>query len=362
MPAGTRVDPGSELIDCDTHPPAPDASQLRPYLSAHWAEYVELTGYTALPPLEMSYPAGAPTTLRPDLERRFADPQIDHLEVLRDEVFDRWGASRAILNCIYPLGSIMNPDLCEAMTRAVNDWIVAEWLDREPRVYASLVVPPHFPVIAAAEIERLGDHPRIIQIILPVRSDALYGNRSFHPLFAAATHRRLVVGLHFGGYAIGVPPTGSGWPTYYIEEHAGMAQIFQSQVRNLIFEGVFDNFPDARVALIESGFAWLPALLWRMDSDWKNLRRETPWVSRPPSEYVYEHVRLTLQPIDAPDDAVDQERLFDQIDAGRLLMFATDFPHWHFDHPQQAVPHGLADAALRAVLAGNARAFYRMES
>jgi hypothetical protein len=362
MPAGTCVDFGKEIIDCDTHLPVPDAPQLRPFMSAHWAEYVELTGYSALPALEMSYPAGAPTTVRADLLQRFADPRIDPFEVLRDEVFDCWGASRAIINCLYPLGSIMNPDLCEAMTRAVNDWVVTECLERDPRIYASIAVPPHFPQIAAAEIERLGDHPRLIQILLPVRSDALYGNRRFHPLFAAATQRRLVVGLHFGGYAIGVPPTGSGWPTYYMEEHAGMAQIFQSQVRNLIFEGVFDKFPDARVALIESGFAWMPALLWRMDSDWKNLRRETPWVRRPPSEYVYEHFRVTLQPIDGPDDDRDQDLLFEQMDADRLLMFATDFPHWHFDDPQRAVPRDLADAALRAILAGNARAFYRMES
>ena len=45
-----------------------------------------------------------------------------------------------------------------------------------------------------------------------------------------------------------------------------------------------------------------PALLWRLDAYWKALRSEVPWVKRPPSEYVREHVRLASQPIERPDD------------------------------------------------------------
>ena len=49
---------------------------------------------------------------------------------------------------------------------------------------------------------------------------------------------------------------------------------------------------DDIVALLESGFTWLPAHLWRFDKEWRNLRRLVPWVKRPPSEYVREHVRV----------------------------------------------------------------------
>jgi len=43
-----------------------------------------------------------------------------------------------------------------------------------------------------------------------------------------------------------------------------------------------------------------------------------------------------------------------------VLMFATDYPHWHFDRPEEALPAGLPDDLLGKILADNARAFYRL--
>ena len=37
-----------------------------------------------------------------------------------------------------------------------------------------------------------------------------------------------------------------------------MASAYQSQLTSLVAEGTFDRFPELRVSLIESGFAWLP--------------------------------------------------------------------------------------------------------
>ena len=165
----------------------------------------------------------------------------------------------------------------------------------------------------------------------------------------------------FGG-APGNPPTGTGWPSYYLEEYVGMSQVFQTQILNLVVEGVFDHFPNLRIAMIESGWTWLPSLLWRIDKDWKGLRREVPWVRRLPSEYVREHVRLTIQPFDTPVDPDHSRRLLDQFaDDGLLdlLMFATDYPHWDFDAPDRALPNTLPAELKRKILAENARAFYR---
>ena len=39
-----------------------------------------------------------------------------------------------------------------------------------------------------------------------------------------------------------------------------------------------------------------------MDKEW-NLRRLVPWVRRPPFDYVREHVRIGIQPLDAPPTA-----------------------------------------------------------
>ena len=94
-----------------------------------------------------------------------------------------------------------------------------------------------------------------------------------------------------------------------------MSSGMQSTLASLVFEGVFERFPKLKVVLIEGGFAWAPALGWRMDKHWERMRAEMPHVKRPPSEYVREHVWFTTQPIEEPDDP---EHLADIMQMGRL--------------------------------------------
>jgi hypothetical protein len=347
---------GRAIIDCDIHNTVPSVEALFPYLSEHWREYCTQSAFRG--PADTIYPPGAPTSARPDSKPEGGPPGSD-LNLLRAQTLDALGAEYGILCCAYAADSIHNPDSAAAMASAVNDWQAAEWLAREPRLRASLVVPTMQPEMAAREIDRLGDHPGFVQVVMPVHSRILYGDRHFHPIYEAAARHDLVVGLHFGG-APGNPPTSTGWPSYYIEEYAGMSQIFQSQVMSLIVEGVFDRFDTLRVALIESGVAWLPAFMWRFDKEWKGLRREVPWNRIFPSEYIRRHMRLTLQPFDAPPTAAQLMQVIDQLGSDELLMFSTDYPHRHLGPEEGAVPLDLPDDLARKILAENARSFYRL--
>ena len=347
---------GRAVIDCDIHNAVPAVEALFPYLSDHWREYITQSAFKGAP--ETAYPPGAPYSARPDSKPETGPPGSD-LALLRRQALDVWGTEIGILNCTYAVESIHNPDAAAAMASAVNDWQAAEWLDKEPRLRASLVVPIQQPALAAREIDRLGDHPGFVQVLLPVRSPMLYGNRIYHPVFEAAVRHDLVVGIHFGGM-VGNPPTPAGWPSYYIEEVVNMAQVFQSQVMNMIVEGLFDQFPSLRVALIEGGFTWLPGFMWRFDKEWKGLRREIPWNRQLPSEYIRQHMRATIQPLDEPPDPTLMGQVIDELGSDELLLFATDYPHWHFDRPEEALPAGLPDDLLGKILAENARAFYRL--
>ena len=65
-----------------------------------------------------------------------------------------------------------------------------------------------------------------------------------------------------------------------------------------------------------------------MDADWKSLRSEVPWVRRSPSEVVREHMRLTTQPLDEPDERQKLRQALELVDGLEdMLMFATDYPH-----------------------------------
>ena len=239
----------AEIVDCDLHSVVPSARALFPYLSDYWRETITQTAFNGPP--DTPYPPHAPTTARPGSAPPEGPPGSD-LPTLVAQALDPWGTAVGILNCAYGIESIHNPDAAAALAAATNDWHRAEWLDHEPRLRASILVPSRQPEAAAAEIARIGRDPGFVQVYLPVRSERPYGDRAYHPLYAAAVAHDLVIGLHFGGNT-GSPPTAAGWPSYYLEEYAGMAQVFQSQVFSMIAGGVFDRFPTLRVTLIEGG-------------------------------------------------------------------------------------------------------------
>jgi uncharacterized protein len=108
---------------------------------------------------------------------------------------------------------------------------------------------------------------------------------------------------------------------------------------------------------VEGGISWLPPILWRLDKNWKGLRVMAPWVDRLPSEIVRDHILLTTQPVEEPENPKHFHAILDMFDAERMVMFSSDFPHWDGDAPDFAARQ--FPAALRArVMGETAREFY----
>ena len=104
---------------------------------------------------------------------------------------------------------------------------------------------------------------------------------------------------------------------------------------------------------MESGVTWLPGWMWRAEKTWRGVRAEVPWLEKSPIAYAREHVRLTIQPFDAPPRADQLLRIVDEIGSDEMLLFSTDYPHWHFDD-KDALPDGLPEHLLRKILVDNA--------
>src|SRR5579884_2970072 len=343
-------------IDVDLHNVVPRVEALFPYLSQHWVETVTQTLFKGA--VDPTYPPRAPTSARPDSKPEDGPPGSS-LELLRSQVLDADNVELGVLTCAYAIDSLRNPDAAIAFARAVNDWQIAEWLEKEPRLRASIVVPSQLPHEAAREVERVGDHPGFVQVLLPIRSHLPWGNRIHHPMFEAIARKKLVVGLQFGGQP-GNPPTPEGWPSYYVEEYVDMAGVFASQLTNIVTEGLFDQFPTLRVVLLESGWTWLPAHMWRFDKEWRNLRRLVPWVRRPPSDYIREHVRIAVQPLDAPPDVRPLLEVYGQLESDEILVYGSDYPHQHVFDPENDFLAHLPDDAARKIRSENARSLYRL--
>jgi predicted TIM-barrel fold metal-dependent hydrolase len=317
------------IVDCDVHCTPPSLEALFPYLDDHWRSFVDVAALGLPYALGAMYPPGARTTAT--AAARAAGPQPGtSLRVLQEQALDPVGVDCAVLVCMTGFDSLRNTYYAADMLRATNDWVAAEWLDRDPRLRGSIAVTTLDPDAAVEEVERLGGDPRFVQVLLPVRADALYGNKRYHRLFEAIARHDLVIALHAWGLS-GTQPTPNGFSEHYLEDYVAHTIIAQSHLTSLIVEGVFEKFPGLRVSLLECGAAWLPAFLWRLDKDWKGIRREVPWVSRRPSETLRDALRLSLEPLHAPADVGQLVELLAMLEWPELLMYSSDHPHFHGD-------------------------------
>ena len=342
--------PFKGAIDCDLHPAMPPTSALLPYLDEYWRDqlanrHIDRNAFSLT-----SYAPNSPLSARPDWRGANGAPGGD-LDMLRREALDRFGTRIAICNPLHGAIALFNEDMAAALCKAVNDWVASELLDREPRLRASILVPVHDPQAAVAEIERVAQDRRFVEVLLLAMGDLMLGRRIYWPLYAAAEKLSLPVGIHAGS-TYQRAPTPSGWPSHRVEDYVAQSSAFENQLVSLVAEGVFQKFPRLKVVLLESGFTWLPPLLWRTSKLWRGVRPEVPWLDRSPAEVIRDHVRLTLQPVDAPDDPKTLARTLDHLGSDRMLLFSTDFPHWHFDG-DDVLPEGLPDATLRRILIDN---------
>lgn len=337
------------IIDADLHNVVPHIDTLVPYLEPHWREYFENSRFKG--PVDLSYPAGAETSVAPGHPPSAGTTLAD----VQENALTRQPIDIGILNCSYEVDSLHNPDIAAACARAVNRWQAEHWLEQDSRLRGSIVVPSKVPTMAAAEIDYWGKHPGFVQVYLPVRAQHLYGTRNFWPVLEAAVRNDLAICIHYGG-ASGYPSTPTGWPSWHIEEYVGMAQVFQSQIINLIVEGVFAQFPDLRVVIAEGGWTWLPSLMWRLDKEWKGLRFEIPWVNTAPSELIRKHMRFTLQPIDAPPLPEQLVQTLEQLESDEMLLYSSDYPHWHDSADLLLIQ--LDEETRSKILGLNAKSFY----
>jgi predicted TIM-barrel fold metal-dependent hydrolase len=335
-------------IDCDIHPSVPNCAALFPYMSEHWREMSVLRGIEDLQ--SINYPDSAPLAARSDWRPKSGRPATS-AETIARECLAPFGSSLAICNCLFGVQTLFSEDLAYAYVTAVNDWLRTEFLDRDPRLRASIVISLENIEMAVDEINRCAADRRFVQILVLAGTARPLGRRNFWPIYEAAVKHGLPVGIHAGS-ELRNPPTALGWPSYYLEDYVANAQAFQYQLTSLFTEGVFNKFPTLKVVMLESGWTWLPALLWRITKYWGGLRMEIPWADRSPAEVVRDQVRFSLQPVDGPADPDQMRRLLEHIGSDQLLLFSTDYPHAQFEG-SEVFPAGF-DESLKGIIRADA--------
>ena len=358
------------LIDCDMHPKLRSLSDLFPYLPERWRQRIGVKepgkkqdpgtrrNVFSVPNRFYFHPEGAS---RLDAIGPEGGPPGSDFETTKSQLLDKYRIDYAIIvgqDCT-GLSGIPDADLAAAFASAYNDWVLDAWCSRDPRFKAAIWVSPRDPHLAAQEIDRLGDHPDCVQVqISPM--NILLGQRFFYPIYEAAVRHGLPVAIHGGAESSGVndPLLAGGTPSYYIELHSGLPQLGWAHITSLICEGVFERFPTMKFILQEMGYAWVPGLMWRLDMDWRSLRTEVPWVKRPPSEYIIDHVRFTSQPVEEPPRPEYQRQILEMIVAEKTIIFASDYPHWDFDDPRQIL-NEVSESLRRRIFYENALEIFK---
>jgi predicted TIM-barrel fold metal-dependent hydrolase len=95
--------------------------------------------------------------------------------------------------------------------------------------------------------------------------------------------------------------------------------------------GLPERFPKLKVMWIESGLAWLPFMMQRLDNSYMMRPSEAPLLKKLPSDYMRE-MFYTGQPMETSNMELTAAAL-KAINAETQLLYASDWPHWDFNPP-----------------------------
>ena len=206
--------------------------------------------------------AGQVVGARPqrDIYRQDALPQTGtpggDLELMREQLLDFFDVRQAILSPLEVLGWPSYGEESGAFIRALNDWMIDEWLERDPRLYGAISIPVEDGARAAKEIARAAENPRFMTILMTMVTREGFGHPKYWPIYEVASDLGLPVAAHVGGFS--GTHMATGWPSYFVEQHAGYTQPYQAQIVSLAYSGVFDRFPNLQIVVEEVASAGCP--------------------------------------------------------------------------------------------------------
>ena len=117
--------------------------------------------------------------LRSDAVPEEGGPAGSSPALMAEQLLDGYGIVRAILTgqSVLTAGVHADADFGCALASAYNDALLETWLTADDRFLGSLAVAPQRPQQAAAEIRRVGGHPRMVQVIMTSATRIPYGDR-----------------------------------------------------------------------------------------------------------------------------------------------------------------------------------------
>jgi hypothetical protein len=310
----------------------------------------------------------------PGLQHQHAGGRIPHGAHLREPIADKSvprevALSRKAMDCMaldyqvfFPsallfLGMHPQREIEAELATAYNRWIVEHVLPHEPRMKAMLYLPFNTPDAAEATVKRFLGAPGVVGfLVTSTRYQPVHANE-YMRLYAMIEEAGMPIGFH----------AHHNWHNEYtrhlnrfLSMHA-ISFVLSNLVHltNWVINGLPVRFPRLKVMWIESGLAWLPFLMQRLDHEYLMRVSEAPLLRRLPSEYISE-MYYTMQPMETTNLKL-LEGTFEAIRAETQLLYASDWPHWDFDVPAKVFDLPFLDErAKRNILGLNASRVFNL--
>ena len=349
------------IVDCDAHHyENENYGRIIPYMENDVLRQLTMSGEKkgrhSIVPRQTGYQdMGGRVTRYPMRSSEKTSP-----ERLRDvELGERWMDAMGVdYSCLFPTGMLnvglhpmkeMEVDLCWAYNR----WLTEEVLpEASGRMYSMLSLPFGDPDASLRQVETFGGRKSVTGfMITTVRSDMAVYHNAYMKVYRAIEERGLSLAFHSG--------PNWGEPIFkscnrFLSVHAlGFTWYNIVHCTNWVINGMCERFPKMPVIWVESGLAWIPFLMQRLDHEYMLRPSEAPLLRKKPSDYMRD-MYYSSQPMEVQDMKA-MECTFRMIKAETQLLYASDYPHWDFDLPSTIfdLPF-LSDKAKHNILGGTA--------
>ncbi len=270
------------------------------------------------------------------------------------------------------VGRMVDLDQVVAAASAYNDWVHQEYMQRDERLQAVALLPMQEPEIAAAELRRAVQDLGMCGGMLPAAGLVGHlGARQYWPVYEEANRLGCCLSVHGGSY----PDLGFHDLNVFAAIHAmghpfGITIAFMS----MLFNGIFDKFPDARYGFMEGGVAWFLMALERSDGSHKAFTPLDPQSrflqlreGEGVREHILRHVREGRIFVGVEGDEPDLAHAVRAVGPDPWV-WSSDFPHevtietCALEIRELVENDDVPDDALEAVLWRNASRLYGLRA
>jgi predicted TIM-barrel fold metal-dependent hydrolase len=213
---------------------------------------------------------------------------VEETDVHRDVTLIRRGMESIgfDLQVVFPqpmleIGLHPNPEIAAQLVLAYNRWFVKDILPKDSRMRSLLALPFEDPDACLKTIREHADNPSVLGFMITSQRHTGVHRNEYIPIYRELEERGLPVAFHAG-------PTQSDTMTStmnrFLSVHAmSFVTCNMTHMTNWIINGLPERFPKLEVMWVESGLAWLPFMMQRLDTEYLKRQSDAPMLKRLPS-------------------------------------------------------------------------------